>query len=331
MFSGRKRICILYGILYILSCVTKHFPDFKILLLGRIIGGICTSILFSTFESWMINEHNNRGFGDDLLDSTFYYQNFGNGVIAILAGLIGNLVSGIFSSFVAPFDASIVFLTMGLYFIFTYWSENYGDNSNGLLFSNFSEAYYEVLKDIKILCLGVSQSLFEGCMYTFVFMWTPVLEKYWDNLPHGIIFSSFMVCCMIGSGIYKTASKFIRVEKLILIVYIISSACLAIPLFFENGYLILFGFCLHEICIGVFWPGMGKMKSSYIPERVRSTMMNYFRIPTNLFVVLVLARVKDMHMNVVFGISVTLMLIAVISQFKLVSLTEKNEIIAQIN
>lgn len=55
---GRKRACVTYCITYILSCITKHSPHYKILMVGRILGGIATSLLFSAFESWLVAEHN---------------------------------------------------------------------------------------------------------------------------------------------------------------------------------------------------------------------------------------------------------------------------------
>jgi predicted MFS family arabinose efflux permease len=55
---GRKRACITYCITYILSCFTKHSPQYKILMIGRVLGGIATSLLFSAFESWLVAEHN---------------------------------------------------------------------------------------------------------------------------------------------------------------------------------------------------------------------------------------------------------------------------------
>ncbi|XP_038975212.1 uncharacterized protein LOC113461308 isoform X4 [Phoenix dactylifera] len=42
---------------YILSCITKHSPEYKVLMLGRVLGGIATSLLFSAFESWLVAEH----------------------------------------------------------------------------------------------------------------------------------------------------------------------------------------------------------------------------------------------------------------------------------
>ncbi len=54
---GRKLNCIIFVVLYGLSCLTKHSPKFEVLMVGRLLGGIATSILSSAFETWMIHEH----------------------------------------------------------------------------------------------------------------------------------------------------------------------------------------------------------------------------------------------------------------------------------
>lgn len=55
--SGRKLAGLAYCFTYGASCVTKHFSNYWILMLGRFFGGIATSLLFSTFESWLVAEH----------------------------------------------------------------------------------------------------------------------------------------------------------------------------------------------------------------------------------------------------------------------------------
>jgi hypothetical protein len=57
---GRMRACVPYCISYILSCITKHSPrpQYKILMIGRVLGGTATSLLFSAFESCLVAEHN---------------------------------------------------------------------------------------------------------------------------------------------------------------------------------------------------------------------------------------------------------------------------------
>ena len=54
----------------------------------------------------------------------------GNGLIAILAGLFGNvLVDSLSLGPVAPFDAAACFLAIGMAVIMSSWTENYGDPS----------------------------------------------------------------------------------------------------------------------------------------------------------------------------------------------------------
>jgi MFS transporter, MFS domain-containing protein family, molybdate-anion transporter len=206
---------LFYGFFYIFSCLTKHFPNFYILISGRISGGIATSILFSTFESWMISEHFSRNFSSELLDYTFFLQVFGNGIIAILSGLLGNFVRTFFNSSVAPFDAAIIFLIIGVVLIQLNWVENYGSSDqNSGFFQNFQDAFIALKNDPKIICLGISQSFFEASMYAFVFMWTPTLELHFKNIPHGLVFAIFMVSVMIGSSIYKSLSNSFVIHSL---------------------------------------------------------------------------------------------------------------------
>ena len=47
--------------------------------------------------------------------------------------------------------------------------------------------------DQKVALLGAMQSLFEGSMYTFVFLWTPALSPKGEHLPHGELSKSFIL------------------------------------------------------------------------------------------------------------------------------------------
>ncbi|CAI9287882.1 unnamed protein product [Lactuca saligna] len=108
-----------------------HQAFTRILMVGHILGGIATSLLFSAFESWLVAEHNKRGFEQQWLSITFSKAIFlGNGLVAILAGLFGNLLVGSLARGpVAPFDAASIFLAIGMAIIISSWTENYGDSS----------------------------------------------------------------------------------------------------------------------------------------------------------------------------------------------------------
>lgn len=72
-----------------------------------------------------------RGFEQQWLSITFSKAVFlGNGLVAILSGLFGNLLVDSFSlGPVAPFDAAACFLAIGMAIILSSWTENYGDPS----------------------------------------------------------------------------------------------------------------------------------------------------------------------------------------------------------
>jgi len=68
---GRKRSCILYCLLEIVINILEHYDNFTILIIGRILGGVSTNLLFSAFESWMTTEHRRRGFPENWLQRTY--------------------------------------------------------------------------------------------------------------------------------------------------------------------------------------------------------------------------------------------------------------------
>lgn len=59
-----------------------------------------------------------------------------------------------------------------------------------------------------------------------------------------------------------------------------------------RGQIDMLAFCVFEVCVGIFWPSMMTMRATYVPEELRATIINMFRIPLNAFVCIVLANVS---------------------------------------
>lgn len=88
-----------------------------------------------------------------------------------------------------------------------------------------------VITDEKIALLGAIQSLFEGSMYTFVFLWTPALSPNDEDIPHGFIFATFMLASMLGSSFAsRLLARSAKVESYMQIVFTVSSASLMLPI-----------------------------------------------------------------------------------------------------
>merc|ERR1712232_772827 len=125
---GRKNSCIVYCVLEIIINTLEHSTNFPILLLGRVMGGISTNLLFSAFESWMTTEHRKRGFPEEWLSNTYSAASIGNGAMAILAGVVAQVLEDQLGH-IGPFQGAIALTVLALVLVL-YWEENYGETKD---------------------------------------------------------------------------------------------------------------------------------------------------------------------------------------------------------
>ncbi|KYQ90310.1 hypothetical protein DLAC_08912 [Tieghemostelium lacteum] len=340
---GRKLMIVLFGFLYAGSCLTKLYNNFGILVLGRLLGGISTSLLFSVFEAWMISEHSARGFPSDLLSNTFYLSTLFNGLVAIGSGLWASESANRWG-YVSPFMWSALLLILVSVIVYYTWNENYIDSSQrSSLLDGYKESFNFLKNDEKTILLGLIQTLFEASMYIFVFMWTPSLieslqaidptsSNIISSLPFGLIFASFMVCVMIGSSIFNiitSKSKDIQSHKSILLsLLIVSSLCFLMPSLSNNPLVLYSSFIIFEVCCGLYYPCVGTLRGPFIPESYRATIMNYFRVPLNLLVVLILTNVSSISTQNIFLLCSFWLALGVLLQYRFI---EKTKSISKLN
>merc|ERR550532_2352404 len=67
-------------------------------------------------------------------------------------------------------------------------------------------------------------------------------------------------------------------------------------------------FMLFEFCVGVYFPCVGVLKSDIVPEQVRGTMYNLYRVPLNAIVVILL--LSDISMATCFRVNAALLLVS---------------------
>jgi len=237
------------------------------------------------------------------LQQTFSLATFGNGVAAILAGVVASHLVEHYG-LVSPFMLSLALLVIATLFVMFAWKENYGDQSSSAL-ETLTNAVSDLRADKTIALLGLIQSLFEGAMYTFVFMWTPMLQRTAsdpDHVPLGIVFSTFMACTMMGSCFFSLLIAYMSLQKLGQLVLFFSACSMLIPVFYDSPTALMLSFCLFELCCGLYWPCFGSLRGHYIPERSRSATMNLFRVPLNLLVVFVLIEISKFSPQTPFAI-----------------------------
>jgi hypothetical protein len=90
-------------------------------------------------------------------------------------------------------------------------------------------------------------------------MWTPLLRSFLEDsngdLPFGLIFATFMVCCMTGSSIFSILVEKYPVEKLAVGIFMVASVAMAIVAMEINETTSFIGMNLFEITVGMYFPG----------------------------------------------------------------------------
>jgi len=285
---GRRKVALTFSVIYTICCLTKLSSSFSCLLIGRILGGIATSMLFSTFESWYVFAHTeSHGFPAEWIGITFSAVTFWNGLIAIFAGVIANVGAETLGfGPVAPFVVALLPLVVCGILVFYRWEENYGDKKNNFQ-NSCSEGLQIIFTTKTILLLGCIQSVLESCMYIFVFLWTPLLDS--NSTPLGMVFSCFMVSIMIGSNLFTMLSNRGHKEERI-ITYCLTLMALAFgvccltarpDMTKMDGFISFISFILLEVGIGMYFPTISSLRSKVIPESHRASVMNWFRVPMN--------------------------------------------------
>ena len=262
----------------------------------------------------------------------------GNGTTAILAGVFAQVLEDSFGH-IGPFQGAIALTALALVLILR-WEENYGESEEGAHETGFMRQFWAQIKegwqlvgsDSRVARIGLIQALSEGGMYTFVFMWVPTLLSMDPpgGVPTGAVFSALMMAITIG-GIFfqpiehffgtKVTSKDKAPEFSAVFAYIMASLSMSIPALclccaakdvcFEK---ILFSFIVIEFCVGLSSPIAGMLRSKYVPDAYQGAIMNIFRLPLNVVVVLGTHATEVMEHYKVYGIVSGLFLAAAVLQ-----------------
>lgn len=323
---GRKKMCLLFTLLYPLACIAMYYKSYSFLLFGRMLGGIATSILHSVFEAWMTQEHLANTLPKDLLSDTFSKMTTTSGFAAIIAGISSQYLVDYFG-LIAPFAASsFASIAAGICILLS-WKENYGSGSaKSTPFMLLKAGLGFIWNSEAIIYSGLIQVFFEAAMFVFVFVWTPALE-YTDGaidrneIPHGLIFSTFMIAIMIGSRLFQTMQRKHEIAHFSRFAYGAAALALAVPIYSTSVIHRLIAFTIFEVCCGLYFPAIGVTKSKHFPESVRSTITNIFRVALNGIVVSILLNIRAFSTNTIFTFAVCLASMAMIAQNALTSRT----------
>ncbi|KAM0333478.1 hypothetical protein ACHAQA_002140 [Verticillium albo-atrum] len=327
---GRRLACLIYCAAYILTCLSMLFDNITILFLGRLCGGVGTTLLYSVFEAWLITEYHQRDLTRSQLKLGTIFGNMTtlSSIVAIASGILGDaLVAQFDGARVWPFLAAAASATTAAVLILKMWPENYG-SSNGkegagqtTSLADMRSGIRTILGDKRIWGLGLTSTFFEGTMYLFVFFWSAALKSARakagseEELPFGLIFSSFMCAMMAGSALFSLMTPTHTKESssaMLMMTVLAASCCLSAAVLLENERVLFWTLCVVELCIGAYFPSMSYLKSEVVEDGVRGRVYSILRLPLNLFVVVAhsLDEEGDAHRNLVFLTSAGLLMLS---------------------
>ena len=159
--AGRKLGILSYGILYSLCCIlTAYGSTFPVLVIGRVLGGLSTAILFSAFESWLVAASQAAGLPSKGLDTVFTQQTVLNSILAVFSGLVAQFLADFVSVEVVFLLAALVLVTMAALCTATL-AENKGEG-DGNLVQSLKSGTEIVLSSWPVASLGVIQEWFRN-------------------------------------------------------------------------------------------------------------------------------------------------------------------------
>lgn len=316
---GRRAGTLLYTLLYALGAMSTRSDSLVGLLLGRLAGGLGTSLLFSAPEAWLVGEHQRIQADDRWLGQTFGWAYGGDSLVAITAGQLASWATTHVGCGgpTAPFTLSVAVLAAAAALILPLWKENTAQKpsdatSNAPLSSKpqvrISDAVRCLREDRRIWLLGAVQALFEGAMYIFVLQWPPAMKAAFQRasatagVPYGNIFSSFMAACFLGSTVFgvlqsattPTTKRHRRTERHTTWMLAAATAAMTIAATLGQQSIawLIPALLAFEVCVGMYFPSIGTLRSTYLPEQYRSVIMNLFGLPLNLIVVSVFLSIQ---------------------------------------
>jgi hypothetical protein len=159
------------------------------------------------------------------------------------------------------------------------------------VYSNFKSSLNE-FKKTEILFIGLIESITSSSWGIFFFFWTPVLTDLSpsNHINVGFTYICFVMALIGGAILYeifiiKLKKKFYNILFISIGIQIIF---FIVIVYSRSFYISLISFAIVNGAIGFTSPLFSIIKSNIIQEKFRSQLMSLFRVPLNVFVIILL-------------------------------------------
>ncbi|KAK8112795.1 hypothetical protein PG984_013321 [Apiospora sp. TS-2023a] len=227
---GRRTACLAYCAIHSLASLSVLSSMLEVIVVGRVLAGVGTTLLWSVFESWMVAEYNARGLGQGQcnsrlpLSAMYGVMTTYNCITAILAGLVAHCVVLALGSKMHLFILALILDSTAAVIILRTWTENRGESPSNRSQQQIEDEGTEPveslggrlldsLTNVRVWVLSLVSCCFEGTIFLFMYYWPGALQDAHDHstnpdaapghqLPFGVIFASFMAIMVLGALLF---------------------------------------------------------------------------------------------------------------------------------
>ena len=298
---GRKLFCQLYNISIIINVLLRMQGSHKLAYLSQVIAGFGSNLISTTFEAWVVSESEKefKNFGKDVLFRQKLFKK--SNILEATANLFFSfLCFTLYSAWgiYIPFWISIILTLFSFFVINSIWEENKPlSESNQSTSIQIKEAMHEIGR-LEVLCIGLIEGIILTIFYIFLFSWTPILNQSTEGtIRVGLIFLYMVLIMILGIKFYE-----------ILIIYFEFDYYLSITLsIFVQGILLyntyiddrffsrFFYLTLFIGFTGFYNPINSIVKSNILIDKYRALLMNLYRIPLNIYLIIIILSLKYMN------------------------------------
>ncbi|KAJ3302835.1 hypothetical protein HDV03_004524 [Kappamyces sp. JEL0829] len=289
--KGTKAGCVLCCGAFVLSSLLSLSGNLELCMVGKIIGGVSQSLLYSSFETYFVYSlsasNQEKGMLPDCLTKLHLFQ----GVVATMAGVSASLGVS-FLGYSIPVVVSIVCATGGARYIHTRW-ENIPVAEIHLKSLVGWSAFREFAQNPSNLAVLIVQVGMESSVATITLLWSPVsyLVSTDGKPPYGVMFSTLMMTSLFGCLLYsRLRHRHSNAEILfagagiaLIALWSITTICLHC---IQVEWMFFAALNLYALSCGLYFPAMSNLKAYLYPDKYRAAMMSAVRVPLNIMIFL---------------------------------------------
>ena len=299
---GRKLFCHCYNISIIINLLLRMQGSRFLAYLAQIVTGFGAGLICTTFEAWVVSESEKEFEGYIKEAERFRKRLFKNS--NVLDAAVSIITSGIcaviysFMGIYAPFWISIALSALAFIVIQILWGENCPlAKSKENTSEQLKEAFNE-LKKVNVLCIGLIEGIAMAILNIYLFSWTPILKQSTPGgMNVGFIYTTMVLTMIVGTKSYEVLIVYCNFDY-----YMSITGCLFIQgsllflTYYVNSFLARMIFlALFNGMTGFYNPLNSIVKSNILVDKYRALLMNLFRIPLNVYVIVVLLTLRYMN------------------------------------